>query len=141
MTLNLDQVFQQVAKVAPLIDQAFSKKEGEPAPNTMKQDIEDIGKDLEHLHEISGRLMKESGINAENIEETIWKTPTSRREVEKQIEAMSQHMAQEMNEIQNLLVKTVGILSQKLTETMKKEETGSREETDKKPKGNDGQQQ
>lgn len=121
LTKTLIEVFNQVKSLSPLVDAALHK------PTTPLPNQDAIKKELENLKRISQDLMAESGLGLDQ-DEMFWKGPTVKREVEQQVKAMSTSISQEINEIQSLLVTTLGKLSKKL---QKEEKDGSGSVSDK----------
>lgn len=137
LTLSLEQVFHQVASVSPLIDQALGKFKGIKSDH-LDDDIKSLKSEIEHLHEVSNKLLFETGLDPANTEEMIWKSPSSQREVEKQIGLMSKDIAEGMNLIQDALLKTVGMLNLKIAMVAEEEANKSKGEEQKKKGGGEG---
>jgi antitoxin component YwqK of YwqJK toxin-antitoxin module len=112
-THSLDNIVEQVDKVAPLISQALEPNN--PAvEKPFAKDLEELKNELKHLHELSKAMAAETGLDVQNIEEEIWKTPSNSRELEKQVESMTTEMSAGMGHIQEALAKTIGLLVKKI---------------------------
>lgn len=116
LTEVLHQVLNQVIAVAPLVELSAAPDKKKEAANFLTEDIAQLQKGMTALEEINKKLAFETGIDASNKEEAIWKGPSSRKEVEKQIDLMTKEMTSEMNNMQNALVTALGLLSKKLNQ-------------------------
>ena len=114
LTASLGQVFQQVASLVPLVELVVSSNVKEAVHADMQKGMQEITKELAKLGEINQKLLFEAGLDPTNPEEAIWKSPSHRREVEKQVELMSNEMSLGMNQMQSALAKTVESLSKKI---------------------------
>lgn len=130
LTHSLELVLQQVQTVAPFIDQV-TKKPNSP-PDTIKADLIGLQDQIKNLDQINKKLLYETGLDPANQQESIWKTPSNRKEIEKQIEEMAGLMTEEMNSLQRALVATVGILTKKIEAAKDKEKALEKEK--EKPK-------
>lgn len=101
LTGSLDEVFKQINKIVPLLTQKIDNSHPE---NNQKMDFQkefnNITEELKHLHAISEELKVESDLNAGNVLEPLWKSPSTQREVEKQLESLKQLMAKEIGNIE-----------------------------------------
>ena len=114
LTESLETILKQIKKVAPMVEAASTKDPKKENIAEVYKELNRISEQMGHLHEINNKLSFESGVNPNNLEEAIWKTPTSRREVEKQVEIMTQDMVGEMTHIQSMMTETLGLLAKKL---------------------------
>lgn len=110
LTNAIENVVQNMAKITPLIETTVGKGE-----KTLHTEIQALAKELNHMKEINKELLFETGLDPTNPEEAIWKSPESKKEIEKQIDFMTKMMSDEMSHIQNALVKTLGLLSKKIS--------------------------
>lgn len=95
LTLSLDTVFEHLNKMAP------------------QSDMEELKHQLDHLHEMNEELLYESGLLPENLLEPIWKTPTSQRIVQQQVEDMTNKLAKDIAGLHDLISQTVLDLSKR----------------------------
>jgi ferritin len=80
----------------------------------MRKGLVDLESEIQNLRKIQKELLFETGLDPSNPEEAIWKSPETRKEVEKQIDDLTTLMCTEMDHIQSALLKTVVLLSEKL---------------------------
>jgi antitoxin component YwqK of YwqJK toxin-antitoxin module len=100
LTESLDNLYTQLVKVSPTIPEDSSKE------NTLgfdlKTDIEEVKLEMEKLHKM-GEQMKEQEGNPDSGKESIWKTPSARRLMGKQLEEATKKMAEDINIMQEAL--------------------------------------
>lgn len=134
LTDALEGVLANVAHVAPLIASQTEATEGSKFQESMRRELVELEAEIKVLRGINKELLFETGLDPSNPEEAIWKSPETRKEVEKQIDDLTLMMCKELNHIQGALIKTVGLLSQKLAQPIPPPETPepSEDKTDAK---------
>jgi regulator of replication initiation timing len=69
----------------------------------LQKDLSDLKQQMDNLHKINKDLFFESGLNGENLLEPIWKTPAVQKEIQKQVNDISQKLSGDLKNIQDLL--------------------------------------
>lgn len=135
LTEALNQVLNQVTSLSPAIE-ALSSEKKKAEKDDIPGELTKLRQGIEDLKGIYKKLAFETGIDSANKDEAIWKGPSSRKEVEKEISFMTKEMTNEMNTMQNALVTALGLLSKKITQMAKakEEEKKAKEEETKKAK-------
>ncbi len=142
LTENLKVVLNQINHIKPLLDQADQQAkrldQHNPLPkdlslidrsphelveeeSSLYTDMQRLTTNLLRLDEINKKLAFESGLDPANKEEAIWKTPSSRKIVEKEVSKLTEKMTEEMFHIQNSLITVVGLLTKKIQPSDKEE--------------------
>lgn len=102
LTLSLDNLFNQVEKVLLMVPSGdLSLK--------LNKEIENLKIKMEKLHEMEAELQVQSKISDR---EHIWKTPSARRVMGKQIEEATRKMAEDISTIQEVLKMAFDLLKQ-----------------------------
>lgn len=96
LTKSLDVVNEELRKITPLMQPSSSDEE-------MKQDFNKLDTLLKQLHSLNKDFLFESGIQGDNPEEAIWKTPTIQREMEKKLQQMTEKLSQDLQNIQKIV--------------------------------------
>lgn len=113
LTKTLEKMSDQVQAVIPI----FSENSN---PQNNDSLLASLNEELAHLEEVSKKLMFETGLDKSNEEESIWKTPTLKLEVEEEIEKLSSMMSKEMGDLQKKLMTTLEKLGKKIEEDKEK---------------------
>lgn len=95
LTHSLENVYEQLSQVAGLLFPVPSQE--------IQKDFKELKKELEHLEKINQNLLYESGLNAENPKEAIWKSPASRQELQSQLEEITGKLMQDINQMQEVV--------------------------------------
>lgn len=99
LTKSLEEVFSSLHKVMPILVQSAKKQEDiESQMTALKQQ-------LENLEAMGKHLMEVSGLEGEGGMEDIWKTPTTHRELQKQLKLKTAQLTQAIEGIQTILLK------------------------------------
>lgn len=117
LTQSIDVISNQLLAIVPVIDE-ISKEKGK----LEKELYASLKDEMAHLEQINRKLLVEAGLAGDSDEESIWKTPQMRSEVEEHIEKLSVMMTKEMQKIQGSLMETLEKLSNKLDHTEKHDE-------------------
>lgn len=115
LTHAMEQMLNQVNAVVPAVETTEKKEDLE-----LRKDIEAVKAELKKMHKAGQQLMFETGLDPSNPDEAIWKSPETRKDVEGQIEKLTEMMSGELSSIQNSLLKTVELLTKKLENIEKK---------------------
>lgn len=94
LTESLQKVCQDLESLAPNLPMDI-------AP--LKKGFEEMMESIKQLQIKSLELKEESGLNAESSKEAIWKTPISKREIEKQIKDVTSKLSGDISIIQQLI--------------------------------------
>lgn len=120
LTHSLENVLQQLNQVVPLV----SKDTTLGLKNDNTQDIQSelslIQKEMEHLKKLGQNVLIESGVQAGEEKEQIWKTPSSKKEVEKMLGEATARMGDELGELMHLLHETTSLIANKFKEAVGK---------------------
>lgn len=109
LTKTMEHMLSQVNAVIPAVEGA-----GKGNTVDLSQELETVKNEIQKMHEASQKLLFETGLDPSNPEEAIWKTPETRKEIEGQIDQLTEMMTGEIGAIQTSLLKTVELLSKKL---------------------------
>lgn len=90
LTDSLDNVCEKLEAMAPLVVKD---------PEALQKDFIDLKEKMAQLHQLSDKIVAESGMK----KEPIWKTPMSQREMEEKMDEITKKLAQEMSNIQELM--------------------------------------
>jgi antitoxin component YwqK of YwqJK toxin-antitoxin module len=110
LTQSLSNVFDQMQTAIPLFDQLTERLDKE----ALKPNLESLTEQIHHLNEINQKLLFETGLDPANQQEAIWKMPSSKSEMERQIEEMTAQMSQEISSLQKALNETLDKFSKKI---------------------------
>jgi antitoxin component YwqK of YwqJK toxin-antitoxin module len=116
LTKTLENLSDQVQSIVPVIDEVSNLK----MPPEL---LDSLKKELVHLGEINKKLLFETGLDQTNEQESIWKTPTLKLEVEEQIEKLSSMMTKEMGNLQKNLKTTLEKLGKKIDQKTKQKDS------------------
>ncbi len=107
LTDSIEKVYEDMAKIVPLV------KETQPQPgeSTTEEDFSKLKSALVHLRQLNDKILESTGINAPDGQEAIWKSPSARRGMEKQINEMTQKMQDDLKTIQEALGLAIGLLA------------------------------
>jgi hypothetical protein len=121
LTRSLGSISGQVQAVIPIINKISESNEEIPSELVNYLNVE-----LGHLEDINKRLLYETGLDADNPDESIWKSPSRKLEVEEQIEELSKIMTTQMKHMQSMLIRTMDQLNKRLEhEKNRKDESGN----------------
>jgi hypothetical protein len=95
-THSLDKVYENLHDVAPLLLSAN---------DDMKDSFEKLKLNMDHLHILNEELLFESGVNPDNVKETLWKTPQSKREMQKKLGEITQKLQSDISYMQDIIKK------------------------------------
>lgn len=101
LTKSLDTVYESLKQLEP---QEIATPE---IPSTFQDDLAELRDQFEYLHKMNTELLSESGLEGDNINELIWKTPASENIIKNQLEEITKKMSQDISQIQNMIIKTV----------------------------------
>lgn len=96
LTGSLELVCEQLHAIAPLV----SSKD-----NYLQEDFEKLKDSLNLLHQLSDKMMAETGMQKDFIKEPIWKSPNVQREIEKQLEEITKKLSNDIDIIQQITQK------------------------------------
>lgn len=85
----------------------------EELENSIQKDFLKLKHEMEHLHELNTKLVFESGLDKDNINEAIWKTPISQKIIQQQLEEISKKLSDDVVNIQDVLTKTMAELEKR----------------------------
>lgn len=109
ITTSLEEVVKQLSGVAPLIANNLEKGDDNTFVS-IAGEIEALKKEMEKLKDINLHLLKEAGLDPTDHKEPLWKSPSSRNEIELHIEEKAAAMSSELAAIQQALANTLGTL-------------------------------
>lgn len=104
LTDSLEQVFTQLNELIPNFAESESQQKN---INNLTDDLQNLEKEMEHLRNINQELLKESRMSAEDLTEPIWKSPSSQREINRQLKEMSQQLTEQIGQIHESLSETL----------------------------------
>ncbi|WP_284452522.1 6-hydroxymethylpterin diphosphokinase MptE-like protein [Parachlamydia acanthamoebae] len=122
LTQSLDNVLQQLNRFVPIVSQDKTVGLKDESAKDIQHDLEVVQKEMEHLKKVGQDMLAESGINVEGEKEQIWKTPSSKKEVEKMLDEATSRMGEEMGELMQLLHETTSLIAHKFKEAAEKKE-------------------
>lgn len=99
-----DSVTKQTGILTNSLDKVFESL-GKLEIQDSRDDLTTLKQQLEHLHELNQELFVESGLSEDNIKESIWKTPESRKILETQLQEMTKKMKADVVHLQELVRK------------------------------------
>lgn len=118
LTASLGDMVHKMCEITPMISEKFhfesastSHVEQSNLQNELAQELARLQEELVRLQSIDGKLKEQLGMQADR--EAIWKTPTSRREMEKQFEGMREKINSGLGEIQKGIKTVVSSLKEK----------------------------
>lgn len=97
LTESLDNVYNQLEKITPLIV-PFQQQD---VLNQIKQDFASLRDELIHLKKLGKEMVAEAGV--QNMAEPFWKTPASRRELQKQLATLTEKLQKEIGSLQTIV--------------------------------------
>lgn len=97
-TDSLDSIYSNLRLLAPMLKPQRGLQDGD----AFQKDLVELSRELEHLHKLNDELFFESGLSGDNLAESIWKTPTLRKEINKQLDNITQQLAGDLKKIQEL---------------------------------------
>lgn len=104
LTASLDTVFEQVQQMEPLVSAVKARAEEGEAPKAVLPDaskeLEELRREMEHLQSLTDSLKAEAGLGQDSHKEAIWKSPSSQRILEKQVDMLNQQMSAGLADIQ-----------------------------------------
>lgn len=103
---SFDKLVNQVKNLAPLI----APKADDAAAKGVQKEIARLAEEMEKLRDINKQLIEASGANDENQDETIWKSPSQRKEIQKQLEEVTAQMGGQIQQMQQVLAGAFGKL-------------------------------
>lgn len=106
---SFDHLIEQVKQLLPLVH----LKGGDETKKSFQGEINHLVEKLTHLHEINTKLIEASGANDENQIETLWKSPSHRKVIQRQIEEVSEKLSTEINQMRHALGDAVQKLYEK----------------------------
>lgn len=111
VTLEAGQLAQQIDTLLTAVSSPFLHRADTPGP---LNDLTKLQDDLKHLHAMHQKLLYETGLTPSKQEESIWKSPSARREVEQQLELMTGPMKEQMQQLEQTLITTIELLTKKM---------------------------
>lgn len=105
LTESLDNVEDQLHSIARLLETSSAMSGS--VHSQMKKDFESLKILMAQLHSINKDLLFESGVQGDNPEEAIWKTPTIQREMQKKLEIMTEGLSKEVKRMQDVVHEVV----------------------------------
>lgn len=115
LTHALNDVVSQVKGMLPMVEVALPKEAKSRAVIELAEEVGGLEKEMAHLQEVSRKLLYETGLDPSNPEEAIWKSAASKRELEKEIEKMTESLQTGLLDMQQVLSSTLLNLNEKLT--------------------------
>jgi antitoxin component YwqK of YwqJK toxin-antitoxin module len=131
LTNSLEGVYDQIGKVVPIISEDTRIGFNAGVSEDIQSDLAILHKEIENLKKIGHQMLVESGIEAEETKEQIWKTPSVQKEVEKQLSEATARMGEEVQGLMQLLNTTTSLIAKKFAELPPPEE---KPEDKQKPK-------
>lgn len=120
LTNSLSEVVEQLKNVAPLmLSNSKEQNSSSGLSQSFEEDLAAIHKELAHLQEIGKEMNFETGMSPESGMEAIWKSPSARREVERQLETMTQEMTEGITNMQKTFRQSLEDLAKKLKDDKK----------------------
>lgn len=119
LTEGLKTVIEQVASAMPKIGAALDPDRKQNFDTAFHDQLNSIKKEFASLDEITHQLISAAGLEPGNISEAIWKTPSSRREVECKVSFLADTMAKEMQGVHDSLKNALEVLLKSLSHTTK----------------------
>lgn len=114
LTYAMEHILNQVNSVVPAVEATEHKADPE-----LRADIQKVKDEIAKMHEAGKKLLFETGLDPSNPDEAIWKTPEARKDIEGQIDKLTEMMVGEIGAIQASLAKAVDILRKKLETSQK----------------------
>jgi antitoxin component YwqK of YwqJK toxin-antitoxin module len=107
LTAALDNLCDQVKKVSQLLPSGLP--ETGKLNSVLNDEVDNLKLKMEKLHQMEGELLKHSSVKDNEGKELIWKTPTARRIMGKQIEEATKKMSEDIATIQEMLKTTIDL--------------------------------
>lgn len=120
LTNSIEGVISQLGKMLPIISEDKRVGLEDKAVGEMQSDLEVLSKEIENLKHISHEMLVESGVEADASKEQIWKTPSAKKEIEKQLGEATARMGEEVQGLLKLLNETTTLIAKKFAEADKK---------------------
>lgn len=123
LTASLNEMVAKMSQLAPL----YSEKVHQETPplitqtpavpqNDLAAELAKLQQEMQHLQALDEKIKTQLMGNENNPKEAIWKTPSSRQQMESQFDAVRSQMNQEMEEIQNNIKQVISSLLKKSEE-------------------------
>lgn len=109
LTKSLDTVYDSLSHL-----ELASNKE---IQNTFQEDLAELKHQFDYLHKMNTEMLLESGLEGDNIQELIWKTPASQNIIKNQLEEITKKMSQDITHIQDIIEQTVDELGKQNKES------------------------
>lgn len=111
LTASLDQVVSQVSAVVPVLAQSIGGDNTKDDFQAIQKDLAALQQEMSKLKNFNQQLIQEAGLDPAHPKEPLWKSPSSRRELEQQVEEKTKVMADGLNNVHESFAKTLeGIL-------------------------------
>lgn len=119
LTASLGDMVHKMSEITPIISEKFHVESPSSSnlQSDLAQELANLQKELERLQSIDGKLKEQLGMQTDK--EAIWKTPSSRREMERQFEGMRDKINSGLGEIQRGIKTVVDNLKEKPPEEKK----------------------
>ena len=108
---SLSSIIEHASAVAPLVSEAGQINKKSNIPEDLSQDFLELQQEMQKLHELHNSMLFESGLDAKNPEEAIWKTPSVQRELQHKLDSMTKEMHEGVAKLQASFIQTVEGLS------------------------------
>lgn len=108
LTDSLSQVFEQFSRLTSIIN---TKVEGNQSFPVSVEEMHGIKQKLELMQKLNQELNVESGLDADNPMEALWKSPSIQKDIEKKLEVLNEQMSQEIKRIElamNKIIRSMG---------------------------------
>lgn len=100
LTQSLANLLEQLNDVAPIL---IAQAESTMDPEVLKKELLALKREIQHLESMSNELHFESGLEAKNPLEPIWKTPASKREMQVQLKKLTDVLQRDMNGLREVI--------------------------------------
>lgn len=114
LTVSLNQMVKDMSAITPLISEKFAfdtpplvSGTSSKLQDELSTDLDKLQKEMQYLQSLDV-LLREQFAQTEESKEAIWKTPESRREMEKQFDHMKDKINQELESIQKGIKTVIG---------------------------------
>lgn len=113
LTDTIDNVVSQIGVAVPALAQAFQGKPGEEDINEINKSMGMLNEQMKLLKDFNQQLIQEAGLDPNQPKEPLWKSPSSRRELELHVEEKTNAMAQELTAMQKTLSEALKKVSER----------------------------
>jgi len=113
LTQSLEGVFKEIETMTSLVTHDKSLNALHGTFPDFSEDLLEIQSELENLKSINAEMEEGGGIVSRETSETIWKTPATRKLIGRQIQNATEHIAQEIRELENVMKMVAESLTKK----------------------------